>query len=563
MKNNKKVISLVAINAKFIHTNVAILSIKNYAESRIASSISITCYEFTTQDNIAYMLGEITDARPDVVGFSCYIWNIGVVKQLVAALKKIAPDVMIVLGGPEVIFDTVALLAEIPADIIVCGEGEAAFTDILLDKPLEEIAGIVYRAGGAICANVPREKLPPSAWVFPYTADTLPQNKIIYYESSRGCPFTCGFCLSHGEKPVRYLPLERVLAELDFFLQHRVNQVKFTDRTFNCDRARAVEIWRYLIARDNGHTNFHFEIAADLLDEAAFALLQTAPVGLFQFEIGVQSTHAPTLAAIRRHTHTVSTLANIARLADAPHIHVHLDLIAGLPQENYAQFAESFNAVYALQPHMLQLGFLKLLKGAQLRIDAEAHGLIFNDAPPYEVLATRQLTYDELKQLKRVEGALDRLYNAGHFARTLAYVVPFFATPFAFYEAFAGYWHGNGYHRAAQGLPRLYEILHDFARARCDEKTVATYLKFDWYATGNQKSPPVAVDSTTREDLQMIADLYKSTDTSRRYPIVQFDFDPRVGEGVGAPVFLRFTNYGKARQGAQIKCVQVEQLFPI
>ncbi|MCL2363099.1 MAG: DUF4080 domain-containing protein [Defluviitaleaceae bacterium] len=569
LKSAKKII-LVAINAKFIHANLAIPSLIRHV--RDLPGIIITALEFTTQDKINHILAEITDAQPDVVGFSCYIWNIEIVRNLVAALKKVRPGVCIILGGPEVSFDPEAQLAKCPADIVVRSEGEGALRDILTGTPLSEINGIsFYAASNEIHTSSLRTKLPLEEIAFPYAADTLPQNKIIYYESSRGCPYTCGFCLSHSEKPVRLLPLARVFRELDFFLAHRVNQVKFVDRTLNCARARALAIWQYLLDNDNGHTNFHFEISADLLDSAAIALLQKAPEGLFQFEIGVQSTHAPTLQLIRRQTHTDAALANIRALKSAPHVHILLDLIAGLPGESFTRVRQSFNDVYALTPHMLQLGFLKLLKGSRLREEAELHDIVYQDAPPYEVLYTAHITYEELKILKQIEHALDILYNSGHFAWTVSFAIPFFPSAFDFYASFAAHWKENGYHRAAQSLPRLFEILNNFLAPHTAPEARLNLLRYDWYATGNQKSPPAWLYEPTQADLQQINQLYKTTDTPRRHPIVKFDFDPGASNvmtnGKNATinsdrdgVYLLFKSTAKPRPGAQGKCMIVTNL---
>jgi len=583
-----KKITLVAINAKFIHANLAIPSLIQHV--RDLPHIQITPMEFTTQDSVNHILAEMTDTPADAVGFSCYIWNIGMVRNLVASLKKVQPRVRVILGGPEVSFDAETLLEEIPADIIVRGEGEGALRDILSGVPLRDVHGISYRITQInqimpdthmaktdydepvvkIRSNPARNKLPLAEITFPYNAETLPQNKIIYYESSRGCPYSCGFCLSHSEKPVRLLPLERVYRELDFFLAQRVNQVKFVDRTFNCDRRRALAIWQYLLDHDNGHTNFHFEISADLLDAEAVALLSKAPEGLFQLEIGIQSTYAPTLQAIRRESRVDTVLANIRALQAAPTVHIHLDLIAGLPGESFAQFRQSFNDVYALAPHMLQLGFLKLLKGSRLRDDAEAHGIVYHDAPPYEVLHTAHITYDEIKILKRVEHALDILYNSGHFARTIPFAVSFFPSPFDFYCGFAMHWKANGYHRAAQSLPRLFEILNDFLTPHIAPNARLNLLRYDWYAGGNQKSPPAWLYNPTQADLQQINQLYKTTDTPRRHPIVKFDVDPMWAAdnvnhafnitGRENPVYLLFMSGGKIRPGAQTKHMTVVNL---
>jgi radical SAM superfamily enzyme YgiQ (UPF0313 family) len=362
---------------------------------------------------------------------------------------------------------------------------------------------------------------------------------------------------------------------MDFFLARRVNQVKLVDRTFNCDPKRAALVWQYLIDRDNGHTNFHFEISADCLDEAAFSIFTKTPPGLFQLEIGVQSTHIPTLETIRRSTQTETTLANIARLKNTPHVHVHLDLIAGLPGESFDGFRKSFNAVYALQPDMMQLGFLKLLKGARLRDEAALHGIVYHDTPPYEVLRTDKLGYDELKILKNIENALDTLYNSGHFTKTVAYILLFFTSPFDFYRTFAGYWTQKSYHRTSQSHPKLYEILYAFTmQYGLPQKYARNYLKFDWYLAGNQQSHPEWLDDGVPEGFRHTYGLEKDPVTGRRTPFVRFDYDPRTicnptdennidaadnintADNDQSPLYFRFIHTGKPRPGAQGKKVQ-------
>jgi len=545
-------IVLVAINAKFIHANAAIYSLMAYCRP-----IPITPLEFTANDNFNFILSEIHAAAPDVLGFSCYIWNMHLVEPLVRAIKKILPQVKIILGGPEVSFDAADLLTHCPADIIVTGEGEEVLREILSGHALSQIKGVTYRAEtGEVRANPPHRKLDLAVFPFPYNADNLPENKIIYYESARGCPFSCAFCLSHNEKPVRFVPLARVFADMDFFLTRRVAQVKFTDRTFNCDPDRALRIWRYINDNDNGHTNFHFEVAATLLDAAALELLGNAPDALFQFEIGIQSTHPQTLESINRDIHTRQAIDNINKLASRGNIHIHLDLIAGLPGEGYERFQESFNAVYCLAPDMLQLGFLKLLKGSRLREKAGDFGILYNDAPPYEVLCTRDISYDGLKSLKAIEQAVDTLYNSGNFKQSLKYVQGFFATPFALYEAFSRHWKSRGYHRASQSLPSVFKIFHAFAQPHGDANVLANLLKFDWYAAGNTKNLPW-LDAPTREDADKINSLYKESNTSRRLPIVKFDFDPTAEpEAIPRetePTYILFRYTGKPRPGSQKK----------
>ncbi|MCL2605279.1 MAG: B12-binding domain-containing radical SAM protein [Defluviitaleaceae bacterium] len=563
-------IVLVAVNAKFIHANAAIYSLKRYCEER--TPFKITPLEFTVNDSFDFILSEIYESAPDILGFSCYIWNIGMIKSLVSAVKKINPKIKIILGGPEVSFDASQLLAECPADIIVEGEGEETLREILSQTDLNEVKGITFKDGGGhVITNPPRKKLSLSDIPFPYVnhvtpsaeyrtpyVPNLPANKIIYYESSRGCPSSCGYCLSHNEKPVRFLPLERVFDDLDFFIGQRVTQVKFTDRTFNYDKKRAFKIWEYLIANDNGYTNFHFEVSSDMLEDDAFGLFRQAPDGLFQFEIGIQSTHPETLRLINRQTQTESAIEKIKKLKSFENIHIHLDLIAGLPAEGYMRFAQSFNDVHALEPDMLQLGFLKLLKGSRLRSDADKYGIVYNESPPYEVLYTNHISYDELATLKSIEQMLDMLYNSGNFKTTLPYVQSFFDSPFRFYEAFAAYWKSRGLHRSSRSLAAVYEAFAVFAQPFGDTRVLANRLKYDWYMSGNQKSLPLPLCAELEEDPKVISELYKSTGASKRFPMKRFD---GFLFGTLHTVYVLFEYIGKPRPGSQKKYVRTRQFI--
>jgi hypothetical protein len=471
------------------------------------------------------------------------------------------PKVLIILGGPEVSFDSARLLEKCPADIVVSGEGEETLREILSQKEPGKIKGITYRDDHRIITNPPRGKLNLSAIPFPYSESNIPANKIIYYESSRGCPSSCGYCLSHGEKPVRFLPTERVFADLDFFIKLRVTQVKFTDRTFNCDKKRANQIWNYIMDNDNGYTNFHFEVSANYIDDFESSCLTRAPSGLFQFEIGIQSTNPETLKLINRDMELPNAIENIKKLTSHKNIHIHLDLIAGLPLEGYERFKESFNTVYGLNPDMLQLGFLKLLKGSALREKATELGIVYNDAPPYEVLYTNDISYDEIKNLKSIEAMLDMLYNSGNFKKSLKYVQGFFDSPFGFFEAFSQHWKSQGFHRVSKSLPTVYEIFYLFAKPFCDARVLANYIKFDWYSSGNQKNLPLVFHESIEEDPKNVDAFYKSTGESKRYPIKKFDFNAATDDLTPFPVYMLFKYIGKPRPGSQKKYVDVRVLY--
>jgi len=534
----------------------------------------ISILEFTTDNKLSFILSEIYIAKPDILGFSCYIWNIEKILQIVSAVKMIMPDVIIIMGGPEVSFDAAVLLEKCSADIIVSGEGEETLCELLshfktisynanvnnATTQLSKIKGITYRGQeGGIVTNLPREKLDLSFIPFPYNEKNIPENKIIYYESSRGCPFSCGYCLSRNEKPVRFLSLERVFSDLDFFITHKVSQVKFIDRTFNCDKDRALQIWKYIIDNDNGYTNFHFEISAEFLDDLAFNELKRVCEGLFQFEIGIQTTNIKTLETINRNSTISKLIENMEKLKSCKNIHVHLDLIAGLPDEGYQSFKESFNAVYALEPDMLQLGFLKLLKGSELREKSEEYGIAYDSCPPYEVLFTSNISFKEMDDLKTIENLVGLFYNSGNFKKSLKYIIRFFKDSFDFYEKFGFYWKENGYHKASQSLSTMFEILYEFSHSFCDEKILANLLKFDWYMGGNQKNPPFWLDKADNEDLEIINSLYKNAGMSKRFPIKKFDFDVEAEELEPHPVYVLFEYIGKLRPGSQKKSVFLQK----
>lgn len=485
---------LVGINAKYIHTNLAIRSLREYARSRGIGGIALR--EFTINQRTEQILPELYREQPDVVGFSCYLWNIGMVRRLAAELRQVLPGVFLFLGGPEVSFDPQAQLRAAPADAVVCGEGEEAVSRLLQaladGRTPAGIPGIALRQGDQVVSTPPDGPLELDSIPFPYQEEEDFSNKILYFESSRGCPFSCQYCLSCNDKRVRFLSLPRVYRALDWFLERRVRQVKFVDRTFNCSRQFARSIWEYLQAHDNGVTNFHFEIAAELLDQETIAFLNTVRRGLFQFEIGVQSTNPDTLSAIRRDTRLPLLQTVVGQLKAGGNLHLHLDLIAGLPYEDYASFRRSFNDVYALRPDQLQLGFLKLLKGSGLYDSAGQYGIVCSDFPPYEVLQTSALPYPDLLRLKRVEEMVETYYNSGRFEKTITYLAGLFPDPFSCYEQLAGYYEQNGHHLAAHANVEYYTILYRFFQTlgRGEEERFQWYARFDLYAHEKARKLP-------------------------------------------------------------------------
>lgn len=460
---------LTTLNAKYVHANLALKYLYTAAKK---TGIDVEIREFTINNEMGYIYGEIVRGGYDLVCFSCYIWNIEKTKELAADVKRACPKLKILLGGPEVSYEAADFLEENDwADCILRGEGEAALPAVLrsfscAEEPeLSHMSGLTYRRAGRILETGDRPPQPLSEIPFPYRFLPLESDRVIYYESSRGCPYRCSYCLSSLEKSVRPLPLERVKEELSLFLAAGVRQVKFIDRTFNYDRERACQIWQYLIEEDNGVTNFHFEICGDLLDDRTLCLLAGAREGLFQFEIGIQSTNPRALAAIDRRTDTAKVLENSRALAALGNSHVHVDLIAGLPYEDYSSFGRSFDQVYAVGADNLQLGFLKLLKGTKLRRSRREHGYVCREKAPYEIIANRYLSAEELVRLKMIETVFDLYENRGGFLHSLTLLLERTqSSPFAFYERFSAFYFGQGYQHRSHKKEDLYRILFRFAK---------------------------------------------------------------------------------------------------
>lgn len=516
---------LVALNSKYIHSNPAIYSLRAYAGKEYREHIEIG--EYTINNQLQEILADIYCRQPDVIGFSCYIWNWSMIQELLMEVPKLLPDVPIWLGGPEVTFDAADILEKYPqVSGIMVGEGEATFKELVgyyvgrnvtkdlhsnvigkVDKDLQEadavkavlevcrqdacleqIAGLCLPTG----YTAPRELTNISELPFLYDDLGPFANKIIYYESSRGCPYRCSYCLSSIDKTVRLRDIGVVKKELQFFLDNKVKQVKFIDRTFNCNHEHAMEIWRYIHEHDNGVTNFHFEVSADILKENQIALLNQMRPGLAQLEIGVQSTNPETLRAIER----VMNVERLERIVDSINqgqkVHQHLDLIAGLPYEDYASFGESFNRVYAMKPEQLQLGFLKVLKGSKMYDCAEEYGICYMSKPPYEVLYTKWLSYSDVLRLKRIEEMVELYYNSNQYTHTIPFLVKVFETPFAMYEAMADFYEEKGFFVNSPARAYRYHVLLEFAKAY-DGKHEAIYkelLTYDMYLRENLKSRP-------------------------------------------------------------------------
>ena len=571
---------LCGINAKYIHSNLAIFSLKAYADRKKIPGAEIILKEYTINNYVEDILQDLYEEKADVVIFSCYIWNISFVRELAAELKKVSPDVKIWAGGPEVSYAANKFLMENPAfDLIMQGEGEEVFSELIRltveekcrikdvykqseskkvlsgivekrysierkqavkeekdieDKhfagednvyptnyidmsKLQKLQGIAVRdfSGEAALGNAEsnignKTKIINTGFATLMDMDTIPfvyedfhlfEHKILYYETSRGCPFCCSYCLSSVDKTVRFRSLPIVKKELDAFLEAKVPQVKFVDRTFNCNRQRAIDIWSYLVEHDNGITNFHFEISSDLLGEEELELFAKMRPGLIQLEIGVQSTNGETVDAIHRHMDLDKLFHYVDRVHELGNIHQHLDLIAGLPYENYERFGCSFDDLYAHEPDQLQLGFLKVLKGTMMEEEVKKYSILYRNQPPYEVLGTKWLSYDEIILLKGVEELVELYYNSGQYTLTLKYAVPFFESPFRFYEMFSAWYRGKGYHKLNHNRLENYNILREFLREHIDENewdTLDEIMLYDMYLRENVKGRPAWAKDTAQ-----------------------------------------------------------------
>ena len=506
---------LVAINAKYIHSNLAVYSLRSYART---FGYEPKLLEFTINQQKDQILKGIYEAKPDLLCFSCYIWNLSYAEEIIEDIKKILPKVTIWAGGPEVSYDAPKFLKRHPeVDGIMCAEGEKTLTELISyyeigksqGKSLDGINGIVYQENKTIHQTPLRDIMNMDDLVFPYEDLKDFEHKIIYYESSRGCPFSCSYCLSSIDKKLRFRSFSLVEKELEFFLAHKVPQVKFVDRTFNCKKSHAMAIWTYIKEHDNGITNFHFEVAADLLTEDEIALIQTMRPGLIQLEIGVQSTNEKTLAEIHRKTDFEEITRKVKAVQKGENVHQHLDLIAGLPYENYESFGRSFNDVYALKPEQLQLGFLKVLKGSYMAEAAEGYGCVHKAKPPYEVLGTRWLSYEEILKLKGVEEMVEVYYNSGQFQKTIRAMEHLFETAFSMYEELADFYEKNGYNEVSHTRIRRYEILQEFLQ---EKEANLEYFKqlmiFDLYARENMKTRPQWANDLSAYKIQIL-DFYK------------------------------------------------------
>lgn len=562
-------ILLAAINAKYIHSNLAVYSLKAYAKH---PKVQIELGEYTINQYTQDILRNIYLMDAQVVAFSCYIWNIDYVLELVRELKKVQPHIQIWVGGPEVSYDAKEVLDHNKdIDLVMMGEGEATFkelVDLVADREanapllpvdsLDQVKGIAYRKEGKVVIHSGNDQMNMNLLPFVYQDLKEFENKIIYYETSRGCPYSCSYCLSSIDKKVRFRSFDLVEGELKFFLDNKVKQVKFVDRTFNCNRKHAMEIWNYIHENDNGITNFHFEISADILGEKELELFANMRPGLIQLEIGVQSTYEPTITEINR-TMDMDKLSDIVlKINNMGNIHQHLDLIVGLPYEDFSQFSNSFNEVHALRPNQLQLGFLKVLKGSNMHIKQKEYNISYWSHSPYEVLSTNWIGFNEVLILKSIEDMVEVYYNSNQYVYSLNYLFHFYESPFAFYQQLAQYYETQGYFGIKHNRLARYEILRLFTQLnnKVDANTIENLLLYDLYLREKIKSRPSWAKDLTK-DKKLIAGFLKSAEAAQEYDsksvakychMEPFDIDieetAALGKTVAAKQFVLF-DYSK------------------
>ena len=527
-------ILLAAVNAKYIHANLAVCSLQAYAGEHVKEA-DVEIAEYTINQQKDDILMDIYRRRADILCFSCYIWNLDYIEELVRDMAKLRPDMPIWLGGPEVSYDAPDVLARLPEVTgVMKGEGEETFAGLCRfyqggegDLGLRSLRGITFRdRDGTVRDNPWRPVMDLNDIPFVYHQMETFRNKIIYYESSRGCPFSCSYCLSSVDKQLRFRDLEKVRRELQFLIDQEVPQVKFVDRTFNCRHEHAAAIWKYIAEHDRGITNFHFEVAADLLNEEELEILGSMRPGLVQLEIGVQSTNPDTIREIRRTMDFGRARRAVERIREKGNIHQHLDLIAGLPFEDMESFARSFDDVYALGPDQLQLGFLKVLKGSYMEEKKQEYGLVYKSRPPYEVLYTRWLSYEDMMRLKGIEEMVEVYYNSRQFTHTLEALKAGYPSAFLMYDGLAGFYEEQGLGQVQHKRSARYEILLRYITAEFpeEEERFRELLTYDYYLRENAKSrPEFAGEYKVSKDT--LRTFYEKEEAQRRYLPAYRDYD--------------------------------------
>ncbi|MDK0625879.1 DUF4080 domain-containing protein [Clostridium perfringens] len=522
-------ILLTAINSKYIHSNLAVRYLKAFTKDL---DFQGDIKEFSINDRVENILEGIIEEKPDVVAFSCYIWNMEFVNRLAELIKLVDPNIEILYGGPEVSYEGKEFLENHPGEYVIVGEGEKTFREFVLYKlgegKIEDIKGLNYKRDGKVFENPKRPEMDMNELVFPYTYEEDINNKIVYYEASRGCPFKCKYCLSSVMHGVRFLDVERVKKELKYFMERGLKLVKFVDRTFNCNREYTVELLKYLSEQDT-ETRFHFEVAADLLTEEQIEILNNAPKGRFQLEVGVQTTNNEVLHNINRYITYENIKEKVLKVASGKNVMQHLDLIAGLPGEDLESFKKSFNDVHAIRPDEIQLGFLKLLKGSSMREEAEKWGIVYSPYAPYEIIRSKDISYEELLLLKKVEAMVDKYYNSCKFNNVIKFFLDIYDKPFDFYYDLAMFFEEKGNFKRSIGNVEYYKILLDFYLEKIggeDEGLFKEVLKFD-YLCFNKKRwlPDFLVRNITKEDEQNIKDSFDRQMPFKKAHIEKFEVD--------------------------------------
>ena len=521
-------ILLTALNSKFVHSNLAIRYLKAFTKDM---DYDCKIREFSINDREEKILEEIIKERPNVVAFSTYIWNIEMIKRISNLIKLVDENIEILYGGPEVSYDSQNILKELNGEYIIEGEGEKTYREFveykLGKRDIKSIRGLYYKYEEEVFTNGKRPLMNMNEIVFPYEENENLDNKIVYYEASRGCPFNCKYCLSSTIHGVRFLDVERVKRELKYFIDKEVRLVKFVDRTFNCNHKFTMAIWEFLINEDT-KTQFHFEISADILKESELELLRKAPKDRFQFEVGVQTTNDEVLNKINRFVNFSDIKEKVDELLKIRNIKQHLDLIAGLPGEDYNSFKKSFNDVYSIKPEEIQLGFLKLLRGSSMREEADEYGMKYSPYPPYEILKTKDISYEELLKLKKVEEMVDKYYNSQKFNNVIKYFVKKFETPFDFYYELGNYFDKKGYFNRNIGNSEYYRVFLDFNMEilKEDNYILKEILRYDYLSFNKRRGIPDFIGrNISKEEEEVIKEKLRSKYSFKEYYLESFNIN--------------------------------------
>lgn len=519
---------LVALNSKYIHSNLAVRYLRAFTKDMDYEG---KIREFSINDREERILKEIIYEKPDVVAFSTYIWNVTMVTELASLIKKVNKNIEIVYGGPEVSYDSREFLEENVGEYVIEGEGEKTYRDFIEYKlgkiELKDVKGLHYKKDGIVYSNARRMPMDMNEIVFPYEEDEDLSNKIVYYESSRGCPFNCIYCLSSTTHGVRFLDIERVKRELQYFIDKKVRLVKFVDRTFNCNHKHTMAIWQFLINADTD-TEFHFEVSADILKDSEIELLKTAPKGRFRLEVGVQTTNNEILRNINRFVNFEDIKEKVEELQELKNITQHLDLIAGLPGEDMESFIKSFNDVHEIMPEEIQLGFLKLLKGSAMREESSKYNMEYSDKPPYEILTTSKLSYFEIQRLKKVEEMVDKYYNSKKYDNILGFFYRKFDTPFDFYDKLGDFFEQKGYFDKNIGNSQYYKVFLDFnvEMLEGEEDYLVDIIRYDYLRFNKKRGMPEFLKVNIDRDIeQKIKEYYKGIYSFKDYIIEFFSID--------------------------------------